>query len=82
MPTIEVISVDAAQLPPFPRFTSLAIKAEVKRPVRSHRGLFIAALAEYGIPAERAWIKADAMLSKPVRFEQLRRELERLLPGE
>jgi CheY-like chemotaxis protein len=30
--------------------------------------------------AERAWIKADAMLSKPVRFEQLRREIERLLP--
>ena len=26
------------------------------------------------------WIKADAMLSKPVRFEQLKREVERLLP--
>ena len=32
--------------------------------------------------AERAWIKADAVLGKPVRFEQLRRELERLLPQE
>lgn len=32
--------------------------------------------------AERAWIKADAILDKPVRFEQLRRELERLLPRE
>jgi len=32
--------------------------------------------------ADRAWIKADAMLVKPVRFEQLRRELERLLPQE
>lgn len=32
--------------------------------------------------AERAWIKADAVLGKPVRFEQLRRELERLLPRE
>jgi CheY-like chemotaxis protein len=29
--------------------------------------------------AERAWVKADAMLSKPVRFEQLQREIDRLL---
>jgi CheY-like chemotaxis protein len=29
--------------------------------------------------AERSWVKADAMLSKPVRFEQLQRELDRLL---
>ena len=28
---------------------------------------------------ERAWIKADAILTKPVRFEQLEREIERLL---
>lgn len=28
---------------------------------------------------ERSWIKADALLDKPVRFEQLRREIERLL---
>lgn len=28
---------------------------------------------------ERSWVKADAMLAKPVRFEQLRREMERLL---
>jgi CheY-like chemotaxis protein len=28
---------------------------------------------------ERAWIKADALLTKPVRFEQLEAELERLL---
>ncbi len=28
---------------------------------------------------ERSWIKADAMLAKPVRFEQLERELRRLL---
>ena len=28
---------------------------------------------------ERAWVKADAMLAKPVRFEQLEREIERLL---
>jgi CheY-like chemotaxis protein len=28
---------------------------------------------------ERAWVKADALLAKPVRFEQLERELRRLL---
>ncbi len=28
---------------------------------------------------ERSWIKADAMLDKPVRFEQLQREIDRLL---
>ena len=28
---------------------------------------------------ERAWIKADAMLAKPIRFEQLTREINRLL---
>jgi CheY-like chemotaxis protein len=33
-------------------------------------------------PAGSTWIKADAVLDKPVRFEQLRRELERLLPQE
>lgn len=28
---------------------------------------------------DRSWIKADALLAKPVRFEQLQRELARLL---
>ena len=28
---------------------------------------------------ERAWIKADALLDKPVRFEQLIREINRLM---
>lgn len=28
---------------------------------------------------ERSWIKADALLAKPVRFEQLRGEIDRLL---
>jgi len=28
---------------------------------------------------ERSWMKADALLDKPVRFEQLRREIDRLL---
>lgn len=28
---------------------------------------------------ERSWMKADALLDKPVRFEQLHREIERLL---
>ncbi|MBI5544772.1 MAG: response regulator [Deltaproteobacteria bacterium] len=30
---------------------------------------------------ERSWIKADAILTKPVRAEQLRREIGRLLQG-
>jgi DNA-binding response OmpR family regulator len=30
-------------------------------------------------PAERAWVGADALLAKPIRFEQLRREIDRLL---
>jgi DNA-binding response OmpR family regulator len=29
--------------------------------------------------AERAWVGADALLAKPIRFEQLKREIERLL---
>lgn len=29
--------------------------------------------------AERSWIKADALLPKPIRFEQLEREIHRLL---
>jgi len=28
---------------------------------------------------ERSWVKADSMLAKPIRFEQLQREIERLL---
>ncbi|MBP7935094.1 MAG: response regulator [Phycisphaerae bacterium] len=28
---------------------------------------------------ERSWIKADAVLDKPIRFEQLQREIDRLL---
>ncbi len=28
---------------------------------------------------ERAWVKADVLLAKPIRFEQLRREIDRLL---
>ena len=28
---------------------------------------------------EKGWVKADAMLDKPVRFEQLKKELDRLL---
>lgn len=30
-------------------------------------------------PEERSWIQADAVLDKPVRFEQLTREVDRLL---
>jgi CheY-like chemotaxis protein len=28
---------------------------------------------------ERSWIKADALLAKPIRFEELRREIDRLI---
>jgi DNA-binding response OmpR family regulator len=31
--------------------------------------------------AERAWVGADALLAKPIRFEQLRREIDRVLAG-
>lgn len=34
-----------------------------------------------GTESERDWIKADAFLSKPIRFEQLKREIDRLLGG-
>ena len=30
-------------------------------------------------PEERAWIGADALLAKPIRFEQLQREIDRLI---
>ena len=30
-------------------------------------------------PAERAWVGADAVLAKPIRFEQLKQEIDRLL---
>ena len=30
-------------------------------------------------PEERAWVGADALLAKPIRFEQLRREIDRLM---
>jgi two-component system, OmpR family, response regulator len=30
-------------------------------------------------PQEKSWIKADIILQKPVRFEQLRSEIERLM---
>lgn len=30
-------------------------------------------------PEEKAWMKADVLLTKPVRFEQLQREIDRLL---
>ena len=30
-------------------------------------------------PEERRWIKADVLLPKPIRFEQLKREIDRLI---
>jgi len=47
--------------------------------------LVTAVMSEKGIgfdattPEERSWVKADVVLDKPVRFEQLQREIERLL---
>lgn len=43
--------------------------------VTSETGLEFDAATE----EEKSWIRADAMLNKPVRFEQLTREIERLL---
>jgi len=34
---------------------------------------------EAATPGEKAWMKADVLLTKPVRFEQLQREIDRLL---
>jgi CheY-like chemotaxis protein len=34
---------------------------------------------DFGTTGGGSWIKADALLAKPVRFEQLQRELDRLL---
>jgi two-component system, OmpR family, response regulator len=44
--------------------------------VTSQTGIEFAA----GLGQEKAWIKADVVLAKPVRFEQLMREIDRLLP--
>jgi len=47
--------------------------------------LVTAVTAETGLsfvptsPAERSWVGADAVLAKPIRFEQLRLEIDRLL---
>ena len=49
--------------------------------------LVTAVAAETGISfkptsgAEKAWVGADAFLAKPIRFEQLKREVDRLLQG-
>ncbi len=34
---------------------------------------------EPSTPAERSWVRADAVLAKPIRFEQLIAEIDRLL---
>ena len=43
--------------------------------VAAETGLEFDAVTE----GERSWVKADAILSKPVRFEQLEREVRRLM---
>jgi CheY-like chemotaxis protein len=56
-------------------------KAAPDRPVI----LVTAVTAETGLEfdaatgEERRWVRADAMLAKPIRYEQLRREIDRLL---
>ena len=45
--------------------------------VASETGLEFDAATE----EERSWVKADVLLTKPVRFEQLQREINRLLKG-
>ena len=45
--------------------------------VTSETGLEFDATTE----EERSWVKADVVLAKPIRFEQLKREIERLLKG-
>lgn len=45
--------------------------------VTSETGLIFDAATE----DEKSWIKADVVLAKPVRFDQLKREMERLLKG-
>lgn len=56
----------------FPRVPIIMVTA-----VASETGLEFDAATE----EERCWIKADAMLAKPVRFEQLLQEITRLLKG-
>ena len=47
--------------------------------------LVTAVASETGMPfematrEERTWIKADALLAKPIRFEQLKPQVERLM---
>ena len=54
----------------FPRMPVILVTA-----VTSETGLVF----DPASPAERAWVHADAVLAKPIRFEQLRREMDRLL---
>jgi CheY-like chemotaxis protein len=54
----------------FPRLPVILVTA-----VTSETGLVF----DPASPAERAWIGADAVLAKPIRFEQLRQEIDRLL---
>ena len=45
--------------------------------VNSETGLRFDASTE----EERSWVRADAFLAKPIRFEQLKKEMDRLLKG-
>jgi len=77
----------AAELKPDLAILDLMMEQHDDGFVLSHhlKRLLPAVTAETGISfsptsgAERAWVGADALLAKPIRFEQLKREVERLL---
>lgn len=58
-------------------------KKDPKIPVILVSGVVGRTGLDFGSAAEeeRAWVKADIILSKPVRMEQLQREITRLLAG-
>ena len=56
-------------------------KAAPKRPVILVTGVTAETGLEFDAATEeeRRWVRADAMLAKPIRYEQLRREIDRFL---
>ncbi|MCP4544915.1 MAG: response regulator [bacterium] len=56
-------------------------KLDKKIPVIMVTGVTSETGLMFDASAGQSWIKADALLAKPVRFEQLQGEIERLLGG-
>ncbi|HHW97809.1 MAG: response regulator [Myxococcota bacterium] len=56
-------------------------KADTNKPVILVTGVTAETGLEFDAATseERRWVKADAMLAKPIRYEQLKREISRLL---